>query len=900
METTNLSKRKLKVEFAVVFLLLLAVLGALFHGVFLPDQTLFSNDGPLGRVISDCHKLPDRFFGCWGDLNGIGFSGGAATPGISLGLQYLLKPVVFSKFYALISLLILGLGAWCFFTQIRLSRMACLLGGLAAALNSCFFSVSCWGVAAQSICAGMAFFAMAALADNTSPLRWWRVALAGFAVGMGVVEGADVGAIFSMYVATFLIYQTWISEGTPAKRVAVGAGRLILVVACAGMIAAQTVSSLVGTFIVGVVGTGQDVQTKEMRWDWATQWSLPVEETTALVVPGLFGYRMDTPNGGAYWGTVGRDPSVERYLENGRQGPAPRGFMRYAGGGYYAGVLVVVLAIWAIVESFRRKESIFSLTERKWLWFWLAIGIVSLLLAFGRFAPFYRIIYALPYFSTIRNPIKFIYLVSFALIVFFGYGVDGLYRRYMKAPASPSVPPPVNPARKAAAKSVAARNFQYEKRWLLGCWVVLGASLAAWGIYASEHQALLDYLHSVQFHDPAADAIATFSIWQVGWFVCFFALSIMLMRQLFAGNFTGSRAVWGGVALGAILVADLGRANLPWIIYWNYPEKYATNTIIEALRGRPWEHRVTMLGGQQPQNLPSLDRLYRLEWLQQQFPYYNIQTLDIPDMPRKPEDLAAYTKALTPPAGGLNYRALARVWQLTNTRYILGLADVIEPLNQEISRPDEQMRIVERFSIVPKPGEQMSTISAKLTATPDPNGYFALFEFTGALPRAKLFGNWQVDSDNQDVLARLASPSFDPLQTVLVSDPLPAGTPAVSTNQNTGTVDFTSYSPKDLSLKCNAPAASVLLLNDHYDKDWRVFVDGQPAKMLHCNFIMRGVLVPSGVHTVEFKYLPPYKLLYLTVAVMAASALLLLGVLVASGLSSRKNAQPAPVPAPAK
>ena len=71
--------------------------------------------------------------------------------------------------FAVGALIILGLGAWCYFSQLRLAPVACVLGGLAAALNSCFFSVACWGLAAQAINAGMFFFAMAALANPAAP-----------------------------------------------------------------------------------------------------------------------------------------------------------------------------------------------------------------------------------------------------------------------------------------------------------------------------------------------------------------------------------------------------------------------------------------------------------------------------------------------------------------------------------------------------------------------------------------------------------------------------------------------------------------------------------------------------------------------------------------------------------
>jgi len=170
--------------------------------------------------------------------------------------------------------------------------------------------------------------------------------------------------------------------------------------------------------------------------------------------------------GGAYWGKIGGDPSVYRYIANGRHGPAPHGFMRYSGGGFYAGVLVVLLAVWALFQSLRGKDSIFNPSERKWLWFWLAVAFVSLLFAFGRFAPFYQLLYALPYFSTIRNPVKFINFVSLALIVLFAYGVDGVWRRYLQ-PIQPVVPAAA--PKKAGTKVAARPRGTFEKSWMLGC-----------------------------------------------------------------------------------------------------------------------------------------------------------------------------------------------------------------------------------------------------------------------------------------------------------------------------------------------------------------------------------------------------------------------------------------------
>src|SRR5579859_7417760 len=116
----------------VLLPLLLLVLGVLFHNNFVPGYTLFSNDGPLGQQVTACNHLPEAFSGTWQDINTIGVRGGA-FPSITYGLLWLLGPVGFSKFYAPTTLLLLGLGAWCFLRQSGLTPLACILGGLVAA-----------------------------------------------------------------------------------------------------------------------------------------------------------------------------------------------------------------------------------------------------------------------------------------------------------------------------------------------------------------------------------------------------------------------------------------------------------------------------------------------------------------------------------------------------------------------------------------------------------------------------------------------------------------------------------------------------------------------------------------------------------------------------------------------
>jgi hypothetical protein len=350
------------------FLFLLAVLSGLFWKSFLPGYVHFSNDGPLGQQHTAWFELPSAFTGAWDDLNDIGASAGAFPLDINALIRWLLlllSPVAYSKFLPPIALLILGTGAYVFFRQLNLSPLARMLGALAAMLNSVFFSTACWGVASQEIAIGMDFYALALVVSNSPAtprlLCWARLVLAGACVGVNVMEAADIGAIFSVFVAAFVFWKSIVEEGSSLVAKAVGGiGRVSLIAVFAALMAWQTVASLLTTQIQSVTSVGQTQESKAAHWDWATQWSLPKRETLGLFIPGVFGYKMDTPvnmpewlqpyyGGGQYWGGMGRNPTIDRMLDRGEPVSGEWiGAMRQTGGQNYAGVLVTLVAIWTV------------------------------------------------------------------------------------------------------------------------------------------------------------------------------------------------------------------------------------------------------------------------------------------------------------------------------------------------------------------------------------------------------------------------------------------------------------------------------------------------------------------------------------------------------------------------
>jgi hypothetical protein len=828
------------------------VLLVLFRHSFVPDLTLFSNDGPLGTLSAECGKYPSGFFGVWNDLNWLGSRGIGASPNLSSILGWAAKPILFSKIYPPFALFLVGAAAWFLFRQLGFQPIVCLLGGVAAILNSSVFSIACWGLPAWSLARAMVYLGLGLLVSPRIKNTWLRAALAGFAVGMGVMEGFDVGAIYSLYFAAFVFFLALIESGqVSAQQAATGALRVAVVAACAVFIAAQSLSALVETQVQGVSGTAQDTQTKEQHWDWATQWSLPKIEFLRVIIPGLFGYRMDTPDGGTYWGGVGRQPGWEQHHQ---------GLVRHSGSGEYAGVLVVLIALWAVAQALRGAKSPFPDRQRKFVLFWVVAGLVSVLLAYGRHAPFYQMIYRLPYFSTIRNPIKFMNPFQLAVTILFCYGLQDLFVRYLAKPRPRNLP------LREYLRQWWATAAAPDKTWTRGMLIAFGVALAGLLIYTSSRTELERYLTSVAFDAAQAKAIASFSLCEVVWFIGFFAASGALLVLILSGWLSGSRATAAVVFLGLLLVLDLGRADRPWIVYYNYRDKYASNPVLDLLRDRPFDHRVAARLAPLSGNYLATGDAQGLfagildgEWLQHQYPFYNIQSLDIVQMPRVPEMDLAYMTALSPKTPR-DFFHVGRLWQLTNTRYILGMTGFLDLINRDMDPTNRSFRVKTTFDFAqrdPAGGADGSTDTG-ITTVINPNGKFAIFELGAALPRAMLFRDWQVMTDDSQALERLAEPTFDPRKTVLVANAFPAPAGSSTAGADAGTVSITQYEPKHLTLKSEANSSTVLLLNDRFDPHWKVTVDGKPAPLLRCNYIMQGVSLPAGNHLVEFRFEPPH------------------------------------------
>src|SRR3954470_10236887 len=83
----------------------LILLIVLFAKSFASDYVFFSNDGPLGAMQAQQNRVPVILTGLWQDLNWLGMQYPVPPPTISTAIRLVTTSLIYSKFFAPISIL---------------------------------------------------------------------------------------------------------------------------------------------------------------------------------------------------------------------------------------------------------------------------------------------------------------------------------------------------------------------------------------------------------------------------------------------------------------------------------------------------------------------------------------------------------------------------------------------------------------------------------------------------------------------------------------------------------------------------------------------------------------------------------------------------------------------------
>ena len=136
----------------------------------------------------------------------------------------------------------------------------------------------------------------------------------------------------------------------------------------------------------------------------ALAWSVRFRELKSIVIPN---YIIPAPafeqRYGVYWG-IGFFSEFPYFFS------------------YYAGIIILLLSVLPFLSRYRGRS-----------WFWLALALIALVMVLGEQIPVYKFFYrVVPGFKLFRMPVKFFYLLDFALVSMAALGYEAFEGRSRK------------------------------------------------------------------------------------------------------------------------------------------------------------------------------------------------------------------------------------------------------------------------------------------------------------------------------------------------------------------------------------------------------------------------------------------------------------------------------------
>ena len=153
-------------------------------------------------------------------------------------------------------------------------------------------------------------------------------------------------------------------------------------------------------------------------------------------------------------------------------------------------------------------------------------------------------------------------------------------------------------------------------------------------------------------------------------------------------------------------------------------------------------------------------------------------------------------------------------------------------------------------SLLQHPGDNPLPGLRRLYDGPDAR----IYANPSALPRAFLVGSQQVVSGADSARAAVTAAGFPARTTAVVEKPI-AGLPTAPSGPP-GSASISTYGRETVEVDTRAARPSLLVLTDSWFPGWKAKVDGKSTSVERVDYVIRGVKVPAGAHTVTFTYEP--------------------------------------------
>jgi hypothetical protein len=431
--------------------------------------------------------------------------------------------------------------------------------------------------------------------------------------------------------------------------------------------------------------------------------------------------------------------------------------------------------------------------------FLTAVSAFSLLLSFGKnFPVLYDIFYnAVPAFNKFRAPSMALCLLQFALPVAAGYGLAAIGAWAQENSAAARKRGLIVLGLTAAASAViflfATDEADYKEQVNTALVAKQGGQAGA-----SVSEQFLD----IVYNEMHADAMAAVFYLLVAGGLVFATSRGILKPQLAVMIFL------------VMTVVDLWRVDKrPYDPKQGSPEAnvFASNDVVSFLKADKSQFRVCDLSNAFPANW------WAYHFIESVSGYSSAKLRVYQDM----LDVAAPGPGQSPAPG--NSAVLNPfLWNLLNVKYII----TDRPLYQGV-----------------EPAFRSSETQLLVYANEE------------ALPRAWFVDTVRVQSDKRTMLEQMRDGAFNPRTTALVESGFD-GMQAIGSDSASSARVVGSGNQK-LTIRTTTSAKQMLVVSEVYYDEWHAYVDGAEVPMVKTNFLLRGVVVPPGTHTVEFRYQSP-------------------------------------------
>jgi uncharacterized membrane protein YfhO len=154
-------------------------------------------------------------------------------------------------------------------------------------------------------------------------------------------------------------------------------------------------------------------------------------------------------------------------------------------------------------------------------------------------------------------------------------------------------------------------------------------------------------------------------------------------------------------------------------------------------------------------------------------------------------------------------------------------------------------------------------------------GQTRVYQNLNAFPRVFMVGNVILTKNKQDVVEKLFE-FKDKLDRYAIIEGVDY--PWISEGGDRAAAEIIKYEAQKVVVKTKSDKEKFLVLGDIYYPGWKASIDGKKTRILPTDFILRGIFVPAGDHTVEFSYEPKSFYLGLATSILGMVIIFIWGI----------------------